>query len=53
VAVLDKNKRRQDIFFILGGLCMEAYSIYLKDMLFIILQLIFIISAVYDLFRRR
>jgi lipid-A-disaccharide synthase-like uncharacterized protein len=36
---------------ILGGICLEAYSIYIKDPIFIILQGIFIISCIYGLIK--
>lgn len=47
--VITKNRIHQDIFFITGGLLLEAYSIYLKDVIFIPLQIIFVIAAVYGL----
>lgn len=47
--VLTKNRAKQDILFIIGGLLLEAYSIYLRDIIFIPLQIIFILSAAYDL----
>lgn len=46
--VLLKKRVREDIFYIIGGLMLEAYSIYIKDPVFIILQIVFIIAAVYD-----
>ncbi len=36
---------------ILGGTCLLIYSIYLKDTIFIILQAVFIISAIVGLIR--
>jgi len=36
---------------ILGGICLEIYSIYIGDVIFIILQAVFIISAVYGLIK--
>ena len=33
---------------ILGGVCLEVYSIYIKDIIFIILQITFTIIAIYD-----
>lgn len=46
-----KDRKKRDIVYILGGLCLEAYSIYIEDNLFIILQAFFVIVAVSDLFR--
>ncbi len=50
--IITKKRKTQDIFYILGGVCLEIYSIYLGDIIFIILQIIFILSAVYDLIKR-
>ena len=52
IAVLTRNKKKQDIYFILGGLCMELYSIAIKNTIFIILQLIFLVSTIWDLVRK-
>ena len=53
VGVVVKNKKRKNLLFIFGGVCLEIYSIYIKDSLFMTLQLIFILSAVYNLLRRK
>jgi lipid-A-disaccharide synthase-like uncharacterized protein len=36
---------------IIGGICLLAYSIYLKDTIFIILQAVFIISSLIGLIK--
>jgi len=36
---------------IIGGICLELYSIYIKDTIFIVLQGIFIISSIYGLIK--
>ena len=48
VGVVTKRRKRQDVFYILGGACLEVYSIYINDLIFAVLQIIFILSAVYD-----
>ena len=48
IGVLVKKRKTQDIFFIFGGICLEIYSIWIQNLIFIILQLIFTIAAVYD-----
>ncbi|MFA6177698.1 MAG: hypothetical protein WC694_02265 [Candidatus Paceibacterota bacterium] len=53
VGLLLKNRKHQNILYIVGGGCLEIYSIYLKDTIFAILQIIFILSAVYDLIKIR
>lgn len=48
IGLLFKNKKHQDILYILGGVCLEIYSIHIRDTVFIILQIIFTFFAVYD-----
>ena len=49
VGIITKKRKTQDVLYIIGGLCLEAYSIYLGDIIFIILQIIFTLAAIYDL----
>ena len=51
--IVIKKRAYQNIFFIMGGLCLEIYSIYIRDIIFIILQMIFILAAVFDLVKMR
>lgn len=51
IGIINKDRRIQDILYIIGGICLEIYSLYLNDVIFIILQIIFIISAIYDLIK--
>ncbi len=51
IGIVNKNRKTQDILYIIGGICLEIYSIYLKDLIFIVLQIIFTLSAIYDLFK--
>lgn len=44
-----QNKRNRNILFLFGGLLLLCYSIYLRDILFIVLQLVFSGAAVYEL----
>lgn len=55
VGVLIKQRKRKlrDIIYIIGGICLTAYSIYIKDIIFIILQIIFIVVALYDLITQK
>lgn len=52
VGIITKKRSRQDWLYIAGGLCLEAYSIYLGDLIFIILQVVFTVAAAYDLLRK-
>jgi len=47
--VLIKDKKKESIVFILGGLFLESYSISIGDPIFITLQAIFVIVATYEL----
>lgn len=49
--IINKERRIQDILYIVGGICLEIYSLYLGDLIFIILQIIFTIAAIYDLLK--
>ncbi|MDP3986729.1 MAG: hypothetical protein Q8P81_00715 [Nanoarchaeota archaeon] len=51
VLIKPKNREVRDILYIFGGLFLTVYSIYIKDIIFIILQIIFMIVASYDLIR--
>lgn len=48
IGIITKKRKIQDIYFILGGICLEIYSIHIKDFVFIILQIIFTLAAIYD-----
>jgi lipid-A-disaccharide synthase-like uncharacterized protein len=49
IGIIAKPRKRQDFLYIVGGLFLEAYSIYINDVIFIILQIVFTLSAIYDL----
>ena len=53
IGIILRDRKRQDMMYILGGICLEAYSIYIGDIIFIVLQLIFTMAAVYDLVKLR
>ena len=53
IGLLLKNRKHQNILYIIGGGCLEIYSIYLRDTIFIILQIAFMLSALYDLLKIR
>lgn len=48
--ILKHTNREQNKKFILGGVCLLAYSIYLKDPVFIPLQIVFISASVYKIY---
>ena len=51
--LLVKSRIRRNILYIVGGLALMLYSIYLKDVIFTILQIIFTIAALYDLWKTK
>ena len=52
IGVLLKKREKEDMFYIAGGISLEVYSISIKDPIFITLQAVFILAAIYDLVRR-
>jgi hypothetical protein len=50
--VIMHNRNLQDITYIIGGIFLEIYSIHLGEWVFIVLQLVFIVSAAYDFIKR-
>lgn len=51
LGVLTKQRLNQTYLFIFGGVCLLAYSIYLKDSIFIPLQTVFTLSGIYELYK--
>jgi len=48
--ILLREAKKRNIIFCFGGLGLLIYSIYIKDIIFVILQLLFILSSVYALY---
>ena len=46
-----KKETKQDWMFSLGGLFLLAYSIYLKDPIFITLQIVFTLASLYEIYK--
>ncbi|MFH2028739.1 MAG: hypothetical protein ABIJ08_06380 [Nanoarchaeota archaeon] len=51
IGIMVKDRKTRDYLYIPGGICLTIYSINLKDTIFIILQVVFTIVAIYDLFK--
>lgn len=51
ILIKSKNRKLRDILYILGGLALLAYSVYINDTIFIILQIVFILVAIYDFYK--
>jgi len=46
-----KKEIKQDLVFIIGGISLLVYSFYIKDYIFLILQIVFILSALIELIK--
>ena len=53
IGIANKKRKIQDIFYISGGLLLEIYSIYLGDIIFIILQAVFTFVTIMDFILHR
>ncbi len=49
IGVVYKKRKIQDYLYIIGGICLLSYSIYIHALIFIILQIVFTLAAFYDL----
>lgn len=49
--VLVRREKKQDVIFIVGSTGLLAYSIYLRDPIFIPLQTIFILVTIWELWK--
>jgi hypothetical protein len=48
-AIWVRNEKRRDLWFVVGGICLLAYSISIGSLIFTILQLVFIASATMEM----
>lgn len=53
VGVILKNRKEEDVLYVAGGALLEVYSVSIHSTIFIILQIVFIVAAVYSLFKKR
>lgn len=51
--IFAKNEKKQDWIFAGGGLFLLTYSIYLKDPIFIPLQIVFVGASLYEIYTLR
>ena len=52
VLILKEKYKKQKYFsLIIGGIFLEIYSISLKDIIFIILQAVFVLASIYSLIK--
>ncbi|MCD4760124.1 hypothetical protein K8R33_04525 [archaeon] len=48
-----ETRRNQDLYYIFGGIFLLIYSISIKNYIFIVLQLLFILAALWDYKKRK
>jgi len=51
--ILSRERKKQDIYYVTGGVFLASYSFYVGDFIFIAVQVIFTIAAAYDLLRQK
>lgn len=51
LGIIIKKREHEDLSYMTGGVFLLVYSIYINDLIFIILQIIFTFAAVYDYIR--
>lgn len=53
VAIWFKNEKKQDVLFVVAGLLLLVYSVSIKNIIFSVLQVVFIASASVELLKIR
>jgi len=53
IGIIGRSELKSDYFHLVAGLCLVTYSIYIKDIVFIILQIIFMSGALYEIVKIR
>jgi lipid-A-disaccharide synthase-like uncharacterized protein len=51
IAILSQKRKHQDMFHILGSVCLLGYSIFLGNVIFIVLQSLVLAVACVDFYR--
>ncbi len=52
IGVLVRKRKKEDIFYIFGGSSLAVYSFIKGDIIFITLQIVFTLVAIYDYWRK-
>ena len=53
VLIKKKDRKKRDILYIFGGILLAVYIFYIKDIIFITLQIVFVLVAIYDLSKQK
>lgn len=52
-AIWIKNEKRQNLLFAAGGACLLVYSISIENVIFSVLQLVFVTSALVEIAKKK
>ena len=52
IGILVRKRKKEDLFYIFGGICLAVYSFSKGDVIFITLQIVFTLVAMYDYLRK-
>ena len=53
IGLLQRKEFKEDVFFLIGGIFLIIYSIYLKNVIFILLQAAFILATIWELIKSK
>ena len=53
LGILNKKRKMQDIYYVFGGIFLFIYSVFIRDFVFIVLQAVFILAAIYDFEKKK
>ena len=51
--IFQKNLKQRDILYIIGGIFLFVYSVYLKDIIFSLLQAVFAFASIFHLYETK
>jgi len=51
-AIWLKNETKQNVLFVIGGVCLLIYSFLIDNLIFMILQAVFVLSAAIEIAKK-
>ena len=52
ISIWIKNEQKQDVYFIIGGLFLFIYSVGIHNLIFSVLQIVFMLSALVEIMKK-
>jgi lipid-A-disaccharide synthase-like uncharacterized protein len=49
--ILGRNELKSDYLHVVAGICLLTYSIHIKNTVFIVMQTVFILGTMYEIFK--